>query len=162
MKIETIKQNTIDSSKSLVCIHTNENGEPRGEIYNRYLVEPIAFTDMFTLINEMDAFFDQTGYPQAYNEYRTFVDKKKEKKFRLREAESDLDDMFLENTTGDKATFVIQVQFRQNSSWQGTITWAEGKKTQRYRSTLEMIKLMDSVLTAEDEKKTQTDPTESD
>lgn len=41
-----------------------------------------------------------------------------------------------------KATFTIQIQFQQNSTWQGMISWAEGAKTQRFRSELEMLKLM--------------------
>jgi hypothetical protein len=44
------------------------------------------------------------------------------------------------------ATFVIQVQFQQNATWQGTIDWLDAKKTQRFRSVLEMIKLMDEAL----------------
>lgn len=50
-----------------------------------------------------------------------------------------------------KVTFVVQIQFQQNSSWQGTITWTDEKKTQRFRSTLEMIKLMDEALSDLDE-----------
>ena len=45
-----------------------------------------------------------------------------------------------------KETFVVQVQFQQNATWQGTITWTDRKKTQRFRSTLEMIKLIDNAL----------------
>lgn len=41
-----------------------------------------------------------------------------------------------------KATFTIQIQFRQNATWQGTIAWAEGGKSQKFRSELEMLKLM--------------------
>ncbi|MDR1961438.1 MAG: hypothetical protein LBQ16_04070 [Gracilibacteraceae bacterium] len=43
-------------------------------------------------------------------------------------------------------TFVIQVQFQKNATWQGTIDWIDAKKTQRFRSVLEMIKLMDDAL----------------
>lgn len=53
---------------------------------------------------------------------------------------------FTGTVRGEKATFVIQVLYRQNSTWQGSITWVEKQKTQRFRSTLEMIKLMDDVL----------------
>lgn len=42
----------------------------------------------------------------------------------------------------EKATFTIKVQFTCNATWQGTISWLEGKKTQQFRSELEMIKLM--------------------
>jgi len=41
-----------------------------------------------------------------------------------------------------KATFNIKIQFQQNATWQGTISWAEGGKTQNFRSELEMLKLM--------------------
>lgn len=33
----------------------------------------------------------------------------------------------------------------------GTILWVEKNKTQRFRSTLEMLKLMDEVLSADDQ-----------
>ncbi len=45
-----------------------------------------------------------------------------------------------------KATFVIQIQCRQNATWQGQIVWTEKKQTQQFRSELELIKLMESAL----------------
>lgn len=50
-----------------------------------------------------------------------------------------------------KDSFLVQIQFHQNASWQGTLTWIEKKKVQRFRSTLEMIKLMDSAISAQSE-----------
>ena len=50
-----------------------------------------------------------------------------------------------------RESFLIQVLDRQNATWQGTVTWTEGKREQPFRSALELLKLMDSVL--EDEKK---------
>lgn len=47
------------------------------------------------------------------------------------------------------ASFLIQVQFRQNATWQGSIQWLDQKKAQRFRSTLELIQLMDSALDAQ-------------
>ncbi len=38
--------------------------------------------------------------------------------------------------------FFIRVQYRQNSSWQGTIQWMDGKKTAIFRSTLELGNLI--------------------
>lgn len=45
-----------------------------------------------------------------------------------------------------EATFVIHVQFRQNATWQGTIQWVDEKKEQHFRSTLEMLRLLDDAL----------------
>ena len=47
-----------------------------------------------------------------------------------------------------KATFTIKIQFQQNATWQGTITWAEGEKIQNFRSELEMLKLMMEAVSA--------------
>lgn len=54
-----------------------------------------------------------------------------------------------------KATFTIQIQFQQNSTWQGTISWAEGEKTQRFRSELEMLKLMMEAISCNQEDDSQ-------
>ena len=42
----------------------------------------------------------------------------------------------------EKASFLVHVQFRQNATWQGTITWVNKGETQHFRSVLEMIRLM--------------------
>ncbi|MDD4808219.1 MAG: hypothetical protein PHU30_06975 [Oscillospiraceae bacterium] len=46
-----------------------------------------------------------------------------------------------------KSTFLVEVQFQQNSTWQGSIHWLEEKKSQHFRSSLEMMKLMEDALT---------------
>ena len=47
---------------------------------------------------------------------------------------------------GDLGTFIIRVQHRQNSSWQGRITWMDEDKTVYFRSMWEMLKLIDSAV----------------
>ena len=47
---------------------------------------------------------------------------------------------------GDIGTFIVRVQHRQNSSWQGRITWMEEDKTVQFRSVWEMIKLIESAV----------------
>ena len=47
---------------------------------------------------------------------------------------------------GDLGTFIIRVQHRQNSSWQGRITWMDENKTVYFRSVWEMIKLIEGAL----------------
>ena len=51
-------------------------------------------------------------------------------------------------TTGG-GTFVIKVMNTQNATWQGTVTWTDGKRTEPFRSALELIKLIDSALEEE-------------
>ena len=57
---------------------------------------------------------------------------------------ADLSD--LHDQKGKLATFVIQVQYRQNSSWQGQVIWVEENRKEHFRSALELMKLMDNAL----------------
>ena len=52
----------------------------------------------------------------------------------------------LPNDITKKENFIVQVQFCRNASWQGTLTWIDKKKSRCFRSTLELIKLMDSAI----------------
>ena len=46
----------------------------------------------------------------------------------------------------DKRTFIVKVEFSQNSTWQGRVVWAEENRTVRFRSALELVKLMDEAI----------------
>ncbi len=41
-----------------------------------------------------------------------------------------------------RANFLIQIQYRHNSSWQGRIVWLDNKKTVVFRSFMELAMLM--------------------
>ena len=47
---------------------------------------------------------------------------------------------------GDIGSFIVRVQHRQNSSWQGRVTWIEEDKTVGFRSVWELVKLMESAV----------------
>lgn len=56
--------------------------------------------------------------------------------------------------TAEKDTiqnFVVSVKSQENHTWQGTVSWVEGKKQVNFRSALELLKLMDSALERENE-----------
>ncbi len=58
-----------------------------------------------------------------------------------------MDNTFDATNKGDaqsKATFIVQIQYRQNATWQGQIVWKEKDETKKFRSELELIKLIDS------------------
>lgn len=58
----------------------------------------------------------------------------------------------MEKPSTKKSTFIIQINNFQNATWQGTITWTNGRMAEHFRSALEMIKLIDSAVTGEGER----------
>jgi hypothetical protein len=53
--------------------------------------------------------------------------------------------------TGELATFSLRILFRQNASWQGSVSWLEGRREESFRSALELAMLIHSALPAPDE-----------
>ncbi len=53
----------------------------------------------------------------------------------------------------DKNTFLVRIEHNRNGTWQGKVIWAEGNRTARFRSALELVKLLDEALTEEREVK---------
>lgn len=50
-------------------------------------------------------------------------------------------------TRGALETFRMNILFRQNMSWQGYVSWQDGQREKPFRSELELMLLMDQVLT---------------
>ena len=50
-------------------------------------------------------------------------------------------------------TFVIRIHDCQNSTWQGSILWAERQERKCFRSTLEMISLIEEAVKLDRENK---------
>ena len=138
-------------TRTLVCIDQAFVAEMAGRLYNPFAEHPIEFHGVIDMATRMDRLFDALSFPQVYFDYRSF---RKENtappaRSKAKEVQRYMDDSIFETEKGQKATFIVQVQFRQNATWQGTIQWADQKKTRRFRSTPEMIKLMSDALEEE-------------
>ena len=48
-----------------------------------------------------------------------------------------------------KNTFVVRIEYCQNETWQGKVIWAEENRTERFRSALELVRLMDEAMAVE-------------
>ena len=51
-----------------------------------------------------------------------------------------------DSITMNRGTFLLNIQNRQNSTWQGSVTWVEKQNKQHFRGALELIKLIESAL----------------
>ena len=50
-----------------------------------------------------------------------------------------------------KHTFIIEVIDTKDSTWQGKVSWVDGKKEQTFRSVMELLRLVDSVVAQDEE-----------
>ena len=143
-----------------LCVDSYNNGRQDGRLYHRYIDHPIPFASLFEALGKMDSFYDDLQLPCATTKLRSFrtdrragrqtagghrtcpvISEKKRKE--MKEMES-FDQVIRHR--GTDATFVIRVQYRQHSSWQGEVTWVDGQKKEYFRSALELVRLIDGVL----------------
>lgn len=122
---------------TMICVDGYENKVPTGHFYNPALKGAIPFHSMSDLLVKMENMLDEFQLPQSFTVTRAFgpqVEIPKEY------------DPAAGKRGGKLCTFSVRIMFRQNASWQGSVTWLEGKREESFRSVLELILLMDSAL----------------
>ena len=126
-----------------VCIDNVADGEMSGEIYHCYSKEPLKFSNIIRMIETADGFFDQIKFPQSATQMRSF-----EKRVPVMESvpEKVCTPQEVLEKRGTKGTFLLNVKYRQNSSWQGVIQWVEGDVTYPFSSVLELLKILSNAM----------------
>ena len=121
---------------TIICVDSYDNGKISGRMYNPYMKGGECFDSLMNLLVSMDNLLDRMRLPQSFETKRSFVP--------MRSPPAPADE---ENRhSGKCATFSVRVLFRQNASWQGSVTWLDGKMDESFRSALELIFLIRSAL----------------
>ena len=122
---------------TVICVDGYENKALSVRFYNPYCEAGESFESLTQMLLKIDDMLNEMRLPQSFTAVRTFAP-----------GGGDLS----KNTPavaaheGKLATFSVRILFRQNASWQGSVTWLEGGQEQSFRSVLELIFLMDSAL----------------
>lgn len=131
-------QNRIRSNPyrtTLVCVDSDQEGLLTGRIYHPYLPSGAKFQNLMQFLLTIENLLDKLQFPQSFTARRSFQAQPEPPLPFPPESESH---------TGKAATFSVRVIFRQNASWQGSVTWLEKRKEENFRSALELVLLMHS------------------
>lgn len=133
------------SQTMAVCIDTWAPGSYAGRLYPNADDAPVPFDDVDRLLLTIEKLLDMRRYPEASTEPRLFGKRERgsnlEEEIRVSGQAKDQDKT---GAKGGKATFLIQIQYRQHATWQGSLVWVEQEQEKRFRSALELIRLLDS------------------
>ena len=122
---------------SLVKITSYDDGALEGTLSNPYFPAEMRFSNVVQFLRLVEEMLDALRCPQKAMESRSFKPAAAKKDAAPRQ--DGPDEKVL-------ATFKLNVLFRQNASWQGRLVWVEQKSEAQFRSVLELVMLMDSVL----------------
>ncbi|MDO4990554.1 MAG: hypothetical protein Q4E45_08640 [Eubacteriales bacterium] len=129
----------------VLCVDGCSGGELSGKLYHSYRTDAQEFVNTDQMINHMESLYDSLNFPHPGSNERSFLPVKKTDEH-YSERDRIMKDESLLNKHGDLCTFIVRVQHRQNSSWQGRITWMENDKTISFRSVWEMVKLIENAV----------------
>ncbi|WP_312092548.1 hypothetical protein [Aminipila sp.] len=134
--------------KYLVCIDKSADEALEGRLYCGYSrFNGVKFTDLHELLLLLEEIMDRIQCPGAGTNMRAFKEDGESvtlDRSEIREAKKVMRKFDTGSERGEKATFILQIKFRQNASWQGTVQWVEKKQSLNFRSALELIKIIDS------------------
>ena len=129
------KMQHYDSRTFLLYIDSYENDVPVGRYYNPGREEGGTFQSMTQLLLNLEQAMDEENMPQSFQKVRTFAPVMGSWQYGS-----------ISPQMGKQATFAVNIMFRRNASWQGSLTWLNKKQTMAFRSVLELISLLNSAL----------------
>ena len=119
-----------------ICVDEYKNQIPCGRIYDLHQDKGICFQGTIGLLQSIDTVLEEMNSPQSFTGKRVLWSEDR------KEPEAITDGI----RGGKTATFTLRILFRKNASWQGVVTWIEGRAEESFRSVLELLLLMDSAM----------------
>lgn len=129
-----------------ICIDRKSHADYEGKLWNEYSESPQEFHSILEIFRMIEDFLDELDFPQRSTVPRSFAgralreetqDKRKGKTKKMGN---------LEDKNGEEGTFIVQIKYRQNATWQGQVVWAEQNKKEYFRSALELLRLIDGAM----------------
>lgn len=138
-------QSYIGILNGVVCCIDEYNGfDCKGSFWHHFSTEPVLFETGTELLMKLEKLFTELNFPRPATNERRFQEYRRI--YHHEEKEKVMSDKEMLMHHGEAGTFIIRVQQKQNSSWQGRITWVDEDKTVYFRSVWEMVKLIDNAL----------------
>ncbi len=173
---DTLKRYTtsmlpLSARKIFINVIKDVNGRFYGTINQFFYEKEILFYGLDDAVLKIDQMVDELGCVQASTERRDFENKRKpdlrtwtaqerieaEKKKNLHTQYRNVETL-KEDAKEQKNCFIVDIMYRQNSSWQGYVTWgnhSRESKQEKFHSVLELLKLIRSSFTSDKDCKSE-------
>ena len=154
----------------MLRINGRTAGVCTGTIHNLYWEQPQSFAGFADAVLKMDNMMDTLDSPQAAEKSRSFAQSEKvlhndsarqrERYQQWLQEKPKLVRQFWQPESfqpgeDSAVVFYVLVRFRQHSSWQGDLSWRNGGRKLQFRSVLELLHLVQSVLNLQQVGKSQ-------
>ncbi len=129
---------TYPANSLRICIDSDAAQDFWGKFYSTMNREPVSFRDFGEMIVLADKLFDKRGYPQTFQEKRSFRGTAPGTGH-YAAPEIFLSDEEILAQQGARRTFDILVQSRRRAGWQGVLLGEDGIMRE-YQSEMDLLK----------------------
>lgn len=141
-----------------ICVDSNDNADYQGCVWHQYSDDPIKFGSVTSMLTMVDELLDEWDFPQKGLEQREFISKEhpNHKRNVVVDDELVIDKVQKRHGTrniqgrrGNLGSFVVQVAYRQNATWQGQVVINDSNEKIPFSSAMELIRIMNDSLKGE-------------
>ena len=137
----------------LIAADFYEQQDFGGRIYTRFQEEPIPFVSSMEMLMKLEEMYDAWAFPENAVLYRSFHRKSYQRAAAKARAKTLLanrrlgeNEPPLQPVEGKLATFLLECKERQHGDWSGIVRLDIETETHPFRSTLELLRMMDSTV----------------
>lgn len=113
----------------------------QGRFYSRMSGSAVSFESCGELLLRADMLFDESGYPQPFQEKRSFTKEKKRCKYCASPRELCSEEEILKQK-GEFCTMDVTVWSRRRAGWQGSILYPDGTFISGFQNEMELLQKM--------------------
>lgn len=110
----------------------------RGRFYSRMCQDAVSFDNCGELLLRADMLFDERGYPQPFQEKRSFTKERKRCSYCACPEEFYPEEEILKQK-GEFCTMDVTVWSRRRAGWQGSLLYPDGTFLSGFQSEMEML-----------------------
>ena len=128
-----------------ICVDRLEGSRASGRVLSRRLTAPMPFTDLGSLLLQLEDLLEQQNFPQAFQRMRSFTHEAPAYPAGLL-PEGAMAAEAVAEARGQAATFDLRILTRQNATWQGVLEQLDKGERTPFSSDLEFLKLVETHL----------------
>lgn len=132
-----------------VCIDYYCKEQISGRVYSPLCQEAVEFVGIGEMLLQMDKLFDRVGYPQSFQNKRSFEKKKAASNSYQGIPGAICKPEEIVCQKGKYFTCDITVESRRNASWQGILQSTEGKERRQFDGEMQLLAELEQMLRKE-------------
>lgn len=149
--MKLMDRKTYECKAIRLCIDGKDGYRIYGSMYSPYLKETVVFSDLATVLVQLEDLLDYRNFPKTMFQHRSFLEKKEKRKdleVKIQRSSEEIEKKY-----GECDTFLVYVNSRRNAGIQGHFVSTKNGKILKYESELQFLHLIEEQIHFQEDRK---------